>query len=397
MRKEKILSGGISKGVLYVSNAVLYGFTGLYYCFIQLYLHNETPHSSAHIGVLLSVAQAVAIFAPLFWGVCADKARYKKTVLMIIVLGVTFFYCAVPRSDHFLWLCISLACTMFFLSALGSLLDVISMETANTENLRYGPMRLMGMFGYGFVSFGLSFFIADNLQAVFKVCAVMGLLCCVCVGFMPRVKGHAHDRKMQFAPLLTGKDLPILIAILATAQFAYGYYLNFFPSYLTDELSAPTWLWGTNVLITTLSEAPFFLWFDVLFSRLGMKKILPWVAAATAVRYLLLSIVTQFTGILLIGILTGFLSASLLYSVNYYVNKSIAPSLRASAQTLVYALGLGVPRMLSGLIGGVMTEAWGTNVSLAVCAVVAGSGLLIYFLCFARDKNSLTVPYRSEE
>jgi len=397
MRRERKLSGSFSSGVLYASNAILYGFTGLYYCFIQLYLHNETPHSSTQIGILLSIAQAVAIFAPLFWGICADKARYKKTALMIIVIGVTVFYCAVPWSDHFLWLCLTMACTMFFLSALGSVLDVICMETASTENLRYGPMRLMGMFGYGFVSFGLSFFIADNLQTVFKVCAVMGLLCCICVGFMPGVKGHAYARKMHFSPLFKGKNLPVLIAILATAQFAYGYYLNFFPSYLTNELSAPTWLWGTNVLITTLSEAPFFLWFDALFSRLGMQKILPWVAAATALRYLLLAIVTKFAGILLIGLLTGFLSVSLLYSVNYYVNRSIAPSLRASAQTLVYALGLGIPRMLSGLIGGMMTEAWGTNVSLAVCAAVAGSGFLIYFLCFARNHNRLTVQHPTDE
>lgn len=81
--------------------------------------------------------------------------------------------------------------------------------------------------------------------------------------------------------------------------------------------------------------------------------------------------------------------------MNYYVNKSIAPSLRASAQTLVHALGLGVPRMLSRLIGGVMTEAWGTNVSLAVCTAVAGSGFLIYFLCFVRAKNSL--PYHTAQ
>lgn len=397
MRKKKRLSAGCSKTVLYASNAILYGFTGLYYCFIQLYLHSETPHSSAHIGILLSVPQAVAIFASLFWGICADKARYKKNVLMIIAIGMTVFYCAVPLSDHFWWLCITLACTMFFLSALGSVLDVIGMETATAQNLRYGPMRLMGMFGYGLVSFGLSFLIADNLQVVFQVCAVMGLLCCICIGFMPGVRGHAHARKMHFSPLLKGKELLVLIAILGSAQFAYGYYLNFFPPYLTYELSAPTWLWGTNVLLTTLGEAPFFLWFDVLFARLGMKKILPWALAATVIRYLLLSILTHFASILILGLLTGFLSVSLLYSVNYYVNKSIAPSLHASAQTLVYSLGLGVPRMLSGLIGGVMTESLGTHYSLAICSAVAAGGLLIYLFFFGRDRNSLTMTYKTDE
>ena len=382
MLRAKKLSASRSRSVLYISNLLLYGFTGLYYCFIQLYLHSETPHSAAYIGVLLSTPQAVAIFAPLFWGVCTDKARYKKTALMIIVAGATVCYCAVPYSDNFWWLCAAMGCTMFFLSALGSVLDVICMETANTEGLHYGPMRLMGMLGYGFVSFGLSFLIADNLHIVFKVCAVMGLLCCICVAFMPKVRGYAHARKIYFAPLLKGKAFLLLIAILATTQFAYGYYLNFFPSYLTQTLDAPTWLWGANVLLTTLSEAPFFLCFDALFVRLGIKKILPFVVGATVVRYLLLALITHFAGILLVGFVTGFLSVSLLYTVNYYVNQNIEPSLHTSAQTFIYAAGLGIPRMLSGLLGGVMTEALGTSFSLAICAGVASIGLLLYLLFF---------------
>ena len=274
-RNGTMLVKAYSLSIMYISNALLYGFTGLYYCFIQLYLHGETQHSSAYIGILLSVPQAVAVFAPLFWGICADKAKYKKSILLIMAAGATVFYCAVPWSDNFLWLCATLGCTMFFLSAFGSVLDVIGMETAAVNGVSYGTIRLMGMFGYGFVSFGLSFFIAGNINFVFKVCAVLGVICCICIMLMPDVKGHAHARKMQFSQLFSEKALLLLIAILGTAQFAYGYYLNFFPSYLTDTLNAPTWLWGANVLLTTLSEAPFFLWFDVLFARLGMKRIVP--------------------------------------------------------------------------------------------------------------------------
>ena len=93
------------------------------------------------------------------------------------------------------------------------------------------------------------------------------------------------------------------------------------------------------------------------------------------------------TTILVIGLLTGFLSVALLYSVNYYVNRSIEPSLRASAQTLVYAVGVGIPRMLSGIIGGVMTETIGTSYSLIVCACVAGAGFLIYIFFLSKEKT----------
>lgn len=401
MSGEKILPTNRSKAVLYLSNLLLYGFTGLYYCFIQLYLKNNTTHSEELRGILLAVAQGVAIFAPLFWGVMTDKARYKKTVLLIIALGVTIFYCAVPISNNFWWLLAMLCATMFFLSALGSVLDVIGMEVATSSGINYGPMRLMGMFGYGFVSFVLSIFVENNLIIVFNVCAVLGLLCSACILLLPKIKGHANAKNMledssikqnnqqkpRFFSLFKEKKLLVLIAILATAQFAYGYYLNFFPTYLTVELKAPTWLWGTNVLLTTLSEAPFYLGFDALFRKFGVKKIIPVVLILTVVRYLLLALFTNHISILVIGLLTGALSVSLLYTVQFFVNKTINPQLKASAQTLVYAVGLGVPRMLSSAIGGFLTSAIGTNYALMICSAVVIIGLGIYFIFFSGKEN----------
>jgi PPP family 3-phenylpropionic acid transporter len=197
---------------------------------------------------------------------------------------------------------------------------------------------------------------------------------------MPKIEGHAHSKKMNFAPLFKGKELLLLIGVLATAQFAYGYYMNFFPTYLTGELNAPSWLWGTNVLLTTISEAPFYIWFDTLFKRFGMKKVVIFILALTIVRYVLLALFTNFAGILIIGFITGAASVSLLYSVNFYVNKNVEPSLKASAQTMVYAIGVGVPRMLSSLIGGFMTESIGTNFSMIISSLVVVIGLVIYIL-----------------
>ena len=386
------------KYVLYVANFLLYGFSGLYYCFASLYLNKI--HSAATAGTLLAVAQVVAILAPLFWGMCVDRARWKKSVLFVIVGGATVFYSVVPFSNHFAWLALTLACTMFFLSSLGSVLDIIGMEVANSAGYKYGIMRLMGMIGYSFVAFGVSFFVGDHLDTIFSVCVVLGVICCICVAFMPRVKGYGNAlnkfetsenaaSKPAFFELLKDKKLLILIFVLATAQFAYGYYLNFYSAYLTETLDAPTWLWGTNVLLMTIGEAPFYICFDAIFSRLGIKKIVPFVLALTTVRYLLLAVVKSFVGILAIGLFTGMLSVTLLYSVQFFVSKNMKKELCASAQTLVYALGVGLPRMLATIIGGFLTELVGTRASLAVCAVIPFIGLWGMLVFLARDKKTL--------
>ena len=397
MQHRRSLPRGSAKYVLYVSNLLLYGFTGMYYCFISLYL-NEI-HSYTVAGVLLAIPQAVAIFAPLFWGKRTDRAHYKKAVLLVMMIGATVCYCAVPISDRFIFLAIALALTMFFLSAIGSILDVIGMEVANSEGVKYGPMRLMGMLGYGFVAFGLSFFIGDRLDTVFIFSAALGLLCCICIGFMPGVRGYAatvatHENKEKpdtsHGGSLRHKSLFLLIAILATAQFAYGYSINFFPTYLTVELHAPTFLWGTNVLITTLSEMPVYFCLDTLFKRFGIKKILPIVLIGTVARYLLLGTFKGFFGILAIAALTGMFSVALLYTIQFFVIQTAHPALRARTQTLVYAIGVSVPRMLSGVIGAKMTEAIGTAASMSVCAAIALLGFLIAIVFIVFDKRPST-------
>ena len=382
------------KYVLYAANLLLYGFTGLYYCFASLYLNKI--HSASTAGALLALAQAVAILAPLFWGMCADKVRYKKTVLLIIMIGATAFYCAVPFSNHFAWLAFTLASTMFFLSSLGSVLDVIGMEVAGSGGYKYGIMRLMGMVGYGFVAFGLSLFIGERLNLVFAVCAALGSACCICVCFMPRVKGYGNalhrssdarmGQKSAFLELFKDTRLLILILVLATAQISYGYYLNFYPTYLTETLCSPTWLWGMNVLLMTVGEAPFYLCFDAIFSRFGIEKIVLCVLALTVARYLLLAIVTSYIGILAIGLFTGMLSVTLLYSVQFFVNKNIKKELRARAQTLVYGLGVCFPRMLAAIIGGFMTERIGTSASLAVCSAIPFIALFALIVFFKKEK-----------
>ena len=370
-----------STWIMYLSNFLIYGYTGLYFCFMQLYLASQTGDSSAGIGILLSIGQGMAILAPLFWGIRADRAKRKKNVLLVMIAGATVSYCAIAFSSHYLWLAVSIACTMFFLSAFGSILDVIGMETASNYHVRYGRMRLMGMLGYGFVAFGLSFLIRDNIRVIFPVCAVFGVLCCICVRLMPNIKGHAHDKKIRQYSFFKDKNLLFLVLLLATGQFAYGYYLNFFPNYLTEELMAPSWIWGANVLLTTLSEIPFFLRYEALFSKWKLRKILFTVLAGTVLRYLLLAVFTQEIAFLIIGAATGVVSVSLLYCANYYVNSHMDPAVKSSAQTFVYAAGLGVPRMLSGILGGLMTDLFGTRLSLVFCAAVTAAGLLLYAAC----------------
>lgn len=366
---------------LIVVNAGIYASSALYYCFIQIYL--STSHDAVTVGSLLSIGQAVSVFAPIIWGVWADKARYKNNVLLVAVLASGLCYLAVMLSNDYLWLAAVLAATMFSLSAFGGLVDTITIEYASTSGYRYGTIRVMGTLAYGLVACGLSLVIDKNINLIFIIYAAICAITCFFLLFSPKVEGHAHRTetkrpKMDFRAIFSDKRLMWMMVFMAAAQLAWAYYLNFYPSYIKNVLQMPDWVWGVNILITVLGEIPFFLCFNKLFNKLGIKKVMFAALILTIVRCSLLALVAKAVWMLVVGGLTGISITLFTYCCAIYISENIAPEIQATAQTVMYSLAMGVPKILAGIGGGLMTTAFGTKSCLLFCAGLAALCLALF-------------------
>ena len=162
--------------------------------------------------------------------------------------------------------------------------------------------------------------------------------------------------------------------------------MNFFPGHLSGTLQQPDSVWGINTFLTVLGEIPFFLAFNRLFDKVGLKKLMLISFVLVVARYAGLATLTNIPALLALGLITGFATTVFTYCASVYINKYIAPENKASANSMLYALGNGIPRVLAGVLGGTMTEFMGYKLSMIVCTVLCAAAFGIFLLTFGRDK-----------
>lgn len=376
---------------LVLANGLVYGFNALYYCFIQIYL--EQYHDPVTVGILLTIGPFVSIVAPLFWGVRADKAKYKNTILLITVLGSAAFYLLLSVNHSFWWLFAVITALMFFMSPFGGLIDTITLEYTTQAGLPYGPIRLTGTIVFGAMPFILSIFTEKNINVIFYAYIITAVIAAASIIAMPKVKGYASEKeRINILPVFKDSKLMVIFAFGFITQFAWGYYMNFFPTYLTGELGLPQWVWGLNTLLTVLGEVPFFLMFNSIFSKFGLKKIMFTAITLSVLRYLCLALFTNAPLLLLTGLITGAAVTLFTYVGSVYINNNIPLKMKASTQTLMYALSVGIPKMIAGFAGGYMTEYLGVRISMLISTGLCTIGLIIYFVRIHGDNSKELMP-----
>ena len=380
---------------LFAANGLVYGLNALYYCFIQIYL--EQYHTPVNVGILLSIGPLVSIFAPLFWGMSADRAKYKNNVLTLTVAGSAVFYVALMFSQNFIYLFIMLILLMFFMSPFGGLIDTITLEYTADSGFPYGPIRVLGTIVYGAIPMVLSIFTDTNIFVIFYAYAAVAVLSILALLIMPKVEGHAQkSERINILPIFKDWRLVVIFVMIAVSHFSWGYYTNFYPSYITDGLGLSQTVWGINVFVTVLGEIPFFLMFTGIFKRFGVKKVLFISLVLSVLRYGLLAIVTGSVGILVTGLVTGASVTMITYCGSVYINENVAPAMKASGQTIMYALCYGIPKVLAGVFGGMMTDSLGVPMSMFLCTGLSVAALVLFFAVFLRDQSPSLLPEKKE-
>ncbi|OJU16504.1 MAG: hypothetical protein BGN88_13625 [Clostridiales bacterium 43-6] len=364
------------------ANFLVYCSLAFYYVFVPIYIRKF--HSFSQVGFLLSIGPFIAIFAPLFWGKIADKAKSKNTVLIVLLtgcgvafFGVSFntlfhFPSGFPVDFSFFWLVLMLSAIMFFSSPFSSLLDVITLDYAVKTESKYGTLRLLGTIGYGILCFVIGMVADKSEYGNFYLYLVVTLLAVISVSLMPASKGYARGmKKVSLKPLFHDKTLLLLLLFLIAGQFIFGFYQNFYTIYMSEELKFPGWSWGLVASLQPLGEVPFFLLFHKVYKKFSLQTVMLAGLAAGIVRYAALGMAVSIPLVILINIVTGLLQTILLYSVVLYLNDTIAPEMKATGQTFIYSFGVFTPKILSGFLGGVLSQSMGIKNTLFFCSGIS--------------------------
>ncbi|MCQ2432817.1 MAG: MFS transporter [Clostridia bacterium] len=393
---------------LYASNAMVYAFNALFYCFLPIYFNDL--YSSEQAGIILSIGPAVCVIAPMFWGVLADRAKYKNTVLISVILISAVFFFLLKIRLAFLPMCFLVAVVMLFMSPIAAIIDAITLEHSENAHISYGPIRVMGTLGFGGISLISGLFTGADINVIFYIFVGMAIVCSAALMLCPQIEGHAHKKNVPktdktkqeksspcIGSLIRDKRLMLLILFMLVLQFAYSFYSNFYPTYLTGDpaegaLGLPQWVWGLAVLLTVAGEIPFFFLYNKLFDRFGIRTLLTVTLIGSIVRYVLLGVFSSPVIILAVNVFTGFLVTVATYCGATYITRFIAPELQATGQNFMYCIGQGIPRVLGGVVGGIMNAHLGAQGSMLLSAGAIVLFTILFFATIFRDHSEAFAP-----
>ena len=226
------------------------------------------------------------------------------------------------------------------------------------------------------------------MKMIFPAFIGVAVICATGVIISPKVEGHSHGKAgFDIRPLLKYKKLLVIFAMLGLAMFGWGFYSNFFPAYMTRTLELPSWIWGVNIAVTVFGEIPFFIFFDKVFGRFGIKGVLLYTSVMTVLRCFALAIFHSAAAILIIALLTGPAITITIYCSSVYIDRYIPAELKATGQNVNQALPCGGMRVAAALLGGFLCEAIGIPGSMLVCGAMAVMMLALWFIFILTDKS----------
>ncbi len=228
----------------------------------------------------------------------------------------------------------------------------------------------------------------DAYRHIFWLTAVFLLACWLVSIKLPRVDRQAKNR--QIANFRFTSEMRLLLGIVlfnAVYYLGMAFYYNFYPIYYVS-VGGDSRMIGMLMFTASLSEIPMLLVIRRLIDRIGVRRLLVIAAGATMLRFVILAFFTHPAALIGASLLHGLGFTSFSYSVVTFIGKTMPRHLRARGQTMNVLLGTVLPRILAGYIGGVASDAIGTNRVLLVNAGILGVATVIFWLFGSKQEKS---------
>jgi|GEM_PF-4720410 Major Facilitator Superfamily. len=390
-------------------NAFSYGLASLYNNFTQIYVREY--HDIVTTGLLLSIGPLVAIFAPFFWGVLADRAHSRKSVYFAMTAGSAVGFAMLGLSRSFPAMAISMLVFMFFFSPLTGLNDLLSVEGCAVSGANYGFCRVFGTLFYGLLPLIIAPITSGDINFIFVVYGVVSALCAVSAFPVPEKISEKHStlankiinttdsaKKVKSRPffiaMLCDRKLVMMVLMFFVAHFSFGCVLVYYPDYLTKQLGLPQSAWAGVVLATVAGEVPLFLFYNKIVNRFGLNRML---AAGVILNTMRMATYTFFKSALpIIGlsIITGFGITLITYSILIYVTDNYGRNRRATAMNFSYGFGVYGARVLAGVAAGQFVSLFGVPALMLAACVMSVASLIFFFIYRA---GGPTAPPRTDE
>lgn len=346
--------------------------------------------SFSQIGILFAVYSLVGVLAQPFWGVIADKYTNKKTTMIIImtVSGICAF--GFIASKDFYSILITILLFMFFQSPLLSVNDANTYDLMEDHrDIQYGKVRLMGSIGYAITSLGLGVIIKlTNIDLPFIayfIFILMGLIILSNIKVKSRRTGSSINIG-DFVKIIKDKRFILISFSAMLANIAFGAHGSYI-SVLMEETGGDVASIGAMWFVLAISELPGFFLEGKIMKKFGAINIYILGMILYIVRFLAISLCSNYQVVIAIQILQGITFPFYLTSTLKYVNDIVSPETRTTALTAFAALSGGVGGFIGNIGGGFLLQSISIFQLFRIFAVLSFLSLLIVLILKKVDRN----------
>ncbi len=320
------------------------------------YMGKVLQFSGQSIGLIYSTTAIGAIFAPLFVGYVADRLFATERILAALHIagGGLLVAAAFQRDANTLFL-VMVAYALCYMPTL-ALTNSISMANIGDPEKEFPRIRVFGTVGWIAAGLIVGILLGEENSNFFKMAGgasiVLGVLCLTLPHTPPRGASGGDALGLGAISLFKEPSFTIFALCSFLICIPLAFYYGFANAFLVEtDRPSPTAL----QTLGQISEVFFMAampWFIV---RLGIKNMLLVGMAAWVARYLCFS--TLDFSLVLVGlVLHGVCYDFFFVASQIYVDKKAPRDMRASAQSLIAFITLGLGMFVGSNVSGWIVE-----------------------------------------
>ncbi|MBE0591282.1 MAG: MFS transporter [Gemmatimonadales bacterium] len=383
-----------------------YAIWGAWAPVLSAYLINDLGFSGGQVGWIYALLPLATIISPFIGGQLAD--RYFATEKVIGFLSFTggILLLVVARASDFTAMAALMLVYCLVYAPTLALTNSIAMINLRDSEQEFGGIRVWGTLGWiaaGWMLTGWRWMIdasvlpsirGDTLLLAGVLSILMGLQALTLPHTPPAKEGVRPWAFLESLKMLRTKDFAVFVGItFVVATELEFYYILTAPFLQSDRIGVSNTMAPLVMTIAQLAEIVVMAFLLSRFlKKYGMRRTLAFGVIAWPIRYVIFAIGAPAWLVVASLTLHGFCYVFFFVAAFIYVDKVAPPDIRASAQSLIAIVALGLGRFLGSLFAGkirdVFTVAGETNwthVFLVPCALTVLCA--VAFLLFFREES----------
>lgn len=372
-------------------SASYFAHLGFFSPYLSLWL-KDIGLSIAVISVLASLQSATRLFAPYCWGWLSDRTGERVKLLRYSALAaLVSSVCLGWAQPSVLWISVVLVVMLVHSSAMMPMSEAAMAQMVSQgggfDAKRYGRVRLWGSVGFLVTVLAAGWWFERYGMAYFPLWSVVTMAALVLSTWcLPNVKEAPVEPHQRVAiwPILRQSAVRWLFASVflhVLAHMGIYIYLSLYLDALGYSKTTIGVLWAVSVVVEIA-------WFYSQSHWLGRFSLSAWLVITAAITALRMGMTALGAQILLVALLAQALHA-MTFAAHHTVciallSHHFPGHLRGRGQALYTVIGYGLPGVLGGLVGGMLTTHWGLGsvfwATLGVALAATGAAYKVWRL-----------------